>query len=456
VSFFWCITITNEKLERERIDIEQAGKTGVGSPNGMNGEVKPLGETLMDFFAVLVKWRRFIVWFVLCATVLTTVVALLMPKWYKATASVFPAEQTNLFGALDGVSSLVKSLSGTGSSKRLGGLAGSSETDRYIAILKSDGVMGAMIAKFNLVDAYDFSNSSYRNEKTAKELADNTIIEEQDEGNLTISVFDKDPVRAAAMANTYVELLNKTNSELMVQNARGNREFIEQRYQKNLADLRAAEDAMKAFQTKYGVVAVPEQTEATIKASAELYGKLATKEMELAVLKKTTSESHPSVTAAEIEVQEIKKTLQQMNAGSFSAGDSMKVLVPFKQAPELATQYVRLYRDLQIQNKILEFITPLYEQAKVEENRSTPSVVVLDHASVPERKAKPKISLFSLLAFVISSMVTLFIIFAAEGVERMRAINPHRFGTLVGMVSSDWFGLRLTMRPSKKSKNNNQ
>jgi uncharacterized protein involved in exopolysaccharide biosynthesis len=120
----------------------------------------------------------------------------------------------------------------------------------------------------------------------------------------------------------------------------------------------------------------------------------------------------------------------------------MKVLVPFKQAPELATQYVRLYRDLQIQNKILEFITPLYEQAKVEENRSTPSVVVLDHAGVPERKARPKISLYALLALVISSMISLFVVFAGEGIERMRSLNPDRFNALVGVVTSDWFGLR--------------
>jgi uncharacterized protein involved in exopolysaccharide biosynthesis len=134
----------------------------------------------------------------------------------------------------------------------------------------------------------------------------------------------------------------------------------------------------------------------------------------------------------------------------------MKVLVPFKQAPELATQYVRLYRDLQIQNKILEFITPLYEQAKVEENRSTPSVVVLDHAGVPERKAKPKISLFTLLAFVISSMMTLFIVFAAEGIERMRSMNPERFGMLLGTIRSDWFGLLVKTSPSKRHGNNNQ
>jgi tyrosine-protein kinase Etk/Wzc len=408
-----------------------------------NGTAEPLGKTVMDFIAVLTKWRRFITWLVLSATVITTVVTLLLPKWYKSTASVFPAEQTNLFPGLEGVSSLFKTLSGGGGSRRLGGLVGSSEADRYTAILKSDRVLGAMIAKFSLVEYYDFTSSSYKNEKTTKELIENTVVALQDEGNLTVSVYDKDPQRAADMANYYIDLLNQTNSELMVQNARGNREFIEQRFQKNMVDLRTAEDAMKNFQIKYGVIAVPEQTEATIKAGAELYGKLASKEIELEMLKRTASETHPTVAAAEIEVQEIKKKLREMNAGTFSAGDDMKILVPFKQAPELASQYIRLYRGLQIQNKILEFITPLYEQAKVEENRNTPSVVVLDRAGVPERKAKPKVSLYALLALVISTMVSLFVVFTAEGIERLRLINPERFNALVGVIRSDWFGLRL-------------
>ncbi len=420
-----------------------------------NDTAEPLGKTLMDFIAVLTKWRRFITWFVLSITVTTTIVTFLMPKWYKSTASVFPAEQTNLFSGLDGVSSLFKTLSG-GSSRRLGGLVGSSEADRYTAILKSDRVLGAMITKFNLIEYYDYTSASYRNEKTTKELIENTVVELQDEGNLTVSVFDKDPKRAEEMANYYIDLLNQTNSELMVQNARGNREFIEQRYQKNLADLRTAEEAMQSFQTKHGIIAVPEQTEATIKAGAELYGKLAVKEIELDVLKRTGSESHPSVIAAGVEVDEIKKKLRDMNAGSFSAGDNMKIFVPFSKAPELAAQYIRLYRGLQIQNKILEFITPLFEQAKVEEQRSTPSVVVLDRAGVPERKAKPKISLYALLALVISTMLALFIVFTAEGIARLRALNPERFNTIVGTIRSDWFGLRLKGSPFKRSKNNSQ
>ncbi len=415
-----------------------------GKSNADDGtRVASFSESALGFLEVVSRRRRFVSWFVLSATVLTTIVALLLPKWYKSTSSVFPAEQTNLFPGLEGVSSLFRSLS---PGRALSSLTGGSESDRYIAILKSERVADAVIAKFNLVSVYDYVGSSYPMEKTRKELAGNTEIELQNEGNLTVTVYDKEPAQAADMANYYVKLLNQTNSELQVQNARGNREFIEQRYNTNIADLRAAEDSMKQFQIQHGVLAVPEQAEATIKAGAELYARLATKEIELAAMKRTLSESHPSIATAEIEIQEYRRKLDEMNSGSSGGTGDVKILVPFKQAPELAAEYVRFYRNLQIQNKILEFLTPIYEQAKIEERRNTPSVVVLDIAAVPERKAKPKIALYSLLSFVLSSVASLFFVFVVEWVRRVRTINPDRFNALVHSLRSDWFGIRRERR----------
>lgn len=404
-----------------------------------------LGSTVLDFLSILTKYRRFLVWFILGITFITTLIAFVSPKWYKATASVFPAEQTDLFSSMDGISSLVKTFA---PGKKLGSLTGPSETDRYIAILKSSTVLNEVIKKFDLVNVYEIT--SYPVEKTTKELLSNVAFEIQDEGNLTVSVFDKSPQRAADMANYFVELLNKTNSELHAQNARGNREFIEQRYNQNLTDIKNSEEALKSFQKKFGVIAMPEQIEASIKAGADIFSKLSAKEVELSIMKRTLSEESPLVESAKIEIQELQKKIDEMNSGTTTNDEQMKILIPFKQAPELGSEYLRLYRDLEIQYKILQFITPLYEQAKVEERRSTPSVIVLDQAGVPERKAKPKVSLYALLAFVISTLISLFFVFIKEAIEQIEKTNPARYKNIANILKNDWFGIRLT------NKNKNQ
>lgn len=400
--------------------------------------VQTPANTLIEFLSVITKYRKFISRFVVLATVATTIITLLMPKWYKSTASVFLAEKTDILGALEGVSSLAKAFS---PAKALTSLTGNPETDRYLAILKSGTVLNAVIQKFDLVKVYDIT--SYPGEKTAKELLNNTEFKVEDEGNLTVTVYDKDPQRAADMANFFIEVLNNTNTELQVQNARSNRQFIEERYNKNLKDLAGAEDSLKAFQKKYGVIAMPEQTEASIKAAAEITAQLALKEVQAGVLRRTQSPEHPSVVAAMIEIDEIHRKLSQMNSGAGLAAGEMKVFVPFSKVPDLGGEYIRKYREVEIQYKILQFITPLYEQAKVEERRQTPSVLVLDTAAPAERKSKPKVSLYALMALVISLVVSFFVVFTLELIERLKRSNPQRFASIVSTLRSDWLGLHF-------------
>ena len=54
-------------------------------------------STIIEFLSIVTKYRKFISRFVLSATVITVVAAFLMPKWYKSTASVLPAEKAYLF-----------------------------------------------------------------------------------------------------------------------------------------------------------------------------------------------------------------------------------------------------------------------------------------------------------------------------------------------------------------------
>lgn len=398
---------------------------------------------LLDFIAVVSKHRKFIFRFVVATTLITVVVALLAPKWYKSSASVFPADKADLFG-LEGLSSLAKNFS---PARALSALGANPEADRYMAILKSGTVLNSVIQKFNLIEVYDIT--SYPIEKTTKELLSNTEFKVEPEGNLTITVYDKDPQRAADMANFFVEMLNKTNTELQALNARGNRQFIEQRYQKNLVDLAAAEDSLRLFQKRYGIIAMPEQTAASIKAIAEITAQLALKEVQAGVLMRTQARDNPAVMSAQIEIDELRNKLAELGTVGPKIGKEAGVFVPFSKVPDLGIEYLRRYRDVEIQYKILQFITPLYEQAKVEEKRQTPSVIVLDRAAPAERKAKPKATLWGIIALVGSLLVAILVVFALELSSRMKQYDQSRYDQLIGDMKNDWLGLRFWKEKEK-------
>ncbi len=403
-------------------------------PLNQNDQMQTVGSTFFEFLTITVKYRWFLFWFVFIITAGATTYALLAPKWYKSTASVLPAEKNDLLSTLSGISSLAKGFS---ASKGLAALTGgNSETDRYMAILMSATVTNDIIKKFGLRKEYDYEDDYY--EKVVKEWQSNLELEIQDEGNLTITVYDKDPKKAADIANYMVERLNEINTELSVTNATANREFVEKRYLQNVKDINDLEDGMRKFQEKYGVIAVPEQLEATVKSMASIYTDLYKKEIELSVLNQTYGSDHPVTTTTKIELDELQKKIDRLNAGTDKSQQDVKLLIPFKQAPELGNEYLKIYRNLEIQYKILEFVQPLYEQARVEEARNTPSVLVLDKAGPADRKAKPKGTIYAAISAVVSIIVGFFLVFLHVLIIKMKESNLELYKYITTSLKNDF------------------
>lgn len=384
-----------------------------------------VGSAFLDFLYIVAKSRKFLFVFIFIIVGGAIVLAVLTPKVYKATASVLPAAQSDLLSSLGGISALTKSFSPL---RGLSGLAGSDETDKYFAILKSKNVQHKLIDEFNLRTVYDLEDEPLW--KVEKALSNNLNFDLETEGNLIIEVYDESPERAAKMANFLVSLLNEINTELHITNARSTREFIEKRYFQNIDDIAELETQMKDFQEKYGVIAVPEQIEATVNSLAQLYVDLAREEVALNVLRKTMSKDNPALIIKELEYKEISDKINKFGSGSLIT-EYPKVLIPLNVAPGLVNKYLNIYKNLEIQYTIAEFITPVYEQARIEEVRSTPSVLVLDEAYPTERKARPKIALYALIGFVVSLVLGLFIVFTLELLRKLQQINPQKYSYII-------------------------
>jgi len=117
------------------------------------------------------------------------------------------------------------------------------------------------------------------------------------------------------------------------------------------------------------------------------------------------------------EVHELKSS-QNLSASS-------NVLFAFKEMPAMAIQYLRTSREVQIQQTIMEFVLPLYEQAKVEEQKSIPTLIIIDEAIPPELKYSPKRSVIILGLFLLFTFLFIPFIFWGEKVlNREKPENP--------------------------------
>jgi uncharacterized protein involved in exopolysaccharide biosynthesis len=88
--------------------------------------------------------------------------------------------------------------------------------------------------------------------------------------------------------------------------------------------------------------------------------------------------------------------------------------------PEVGMEYIRLVRDVKVQETVHNLLMAQYEQAKINEARDMPTVQLLDKAVVAERKSRPKTVLNMAIAGALSLFVGIFLAFVLEYVERIR------------------------------------
>jgi uncharacterized protein involved in exopolysaccharide biosynthesis len=291
-----------------------------------------------------------------------------------------------------------------------------------------------MIQKFNLRDVYEIDKDKPY-EDVIKALHSYVDFNIEDEGNIVISVTDKIPERAAEMANYYVQILNEISTELNITESRNNREFIEKRFLQAQNDILTVEDSLENFSKKYNVLAIEDQIKSAIGVAAEMKAKLEIAKLELEILKQNYGDNNPLVQQANLRVDELTKQLGNLRFGEDkNLKSSLNIFVPFEKVPETGTIYLRLMRNYEIQSKILEFIYPIYEQAKIEEQKDIPVVLVVDSAIPPEKKSSPKRSLIVLGAFLVSLFFSVGYVLIKESYSSLQTDQDRFKKVKIGII----------------------
>lgn len=386
----------------------------------MENEVKPKEAKFSDYIYVLYKWKRFLFINLVVAGLVTTGLVFLIPNEYKATATIMIPPDNQM--GLGGLSSLLGGKSSIASAgSRLFGMASTSE-DMLLGILNSRTAVTDVIKKYNLMEYYEIDDNNM--DKVIKAFRGDFSTDPNEFGMIDFSIVNKDPKVSAEIANYLVTLVDSMNIEFSIQRARNNRIFIEKRYLQNVADLTKAEDSLYKFQKKYGIVAVPEQLEVTVKAAAEIESELMKKELQSFFVLEAYGENAPQYKGIKDEINLLKNKVQEIkNSPNLSA--TSNILFPFKDMPNIAIQYLRTYREVEIQQSILEIVMPMFEQAKVEEQKSMPTIMLMDKATIPQLKHSPKRSVIILGVLVLLFFFLVPFIFIGEkAVSREKFQNP--------------------------------
>src|SRR4030065_2534786 len=128
---------------------------------------------------------------------------------------------------------------------------------------------------------------------------------------VAVAYEDKNPQKAASVANTFALKLDEVNRSTFTSKAKNSRIFIEQRLEDTKEDLVKAEEELRTFQQKNKAIAIDEQTKAAIGAAAGLQAQLVLVELELNVLKKNVEDT-PELRQLEFKRQELLRQISKM------------------------------------------------------------------------------------------------------------------------------------------------
>lgn len=394
-------------------------------------------RNLIDYFDFIFKNRKIISYMVCTGLVLGIILNLLLPKKFIAAAKVLSPQEDSqgivsmLLNRDDPLSALAENLIGD----KTHGL-------RYVSILKSRSVADAMSKKFNLKELYGLEFI----EDVRLELKNRSTIELSKNGQtIDISVRDRDPQRAADMANAYVEMLTKIKRKM--NNAFGKRKrlFLENRLKEVRSDLEKAENILNSFQEKYHLVSIKEQAKVAIEGAAEIKGKIIAAQTELEVHKQFGTTKQIEAAMLESRIKELQKQLDSMEHGGREkteadhlSGDGRNktdFYIPFDDLPRLGMQLIRLTRETKIQEKLFELLSARYEIARIEEAKDVDPIQVLDKAIPPEVHSNKSMILYILLSVSVSLICAFIFIYLNESLHAFKINYPARYDALMSNLS---------------------
>lgn len=374
-------------------------------------------KDLSDLIIIFIKWKKFLIFTTLLAGILTYIsIYVFIEEQFDSKALIIPSEDggiTGLAGMLGGLSGLPMGL-------------GSSNPDisLFTNIIYSRTMLEEIIKKFDLVTVYglDTSQKEYM-EYALETLSGSITAEENDFMAYEIAVRTSNPQLSADITNYIITRLNEKLIELNVRKSTENREFLEERLAEVKLNMKQSEDSLKHYQEITGVFNVEEQVKGTLVLLTQLETSLMLQETELSIYKKILSKQSPQIVNAEVKVEEYRKRL---NSLKFNNDDeSFETAIPIKKIPEYAIEYYRLMREIEINSRMLQFVLPLYEQAKLEEQKEMPVLRVIDYGIPAARKSYPSRSILTIvIAFGIFIMLYIYVIFK----ESEEIQNSEKYG----------------------------
>lgn len=269
----------------------------------------------------------------------------------------------------------------------------------FIGLINGRTIGDRLIDRFDLLGAY---NEAYR-EDARRRLAKQTKAYAGRDGLITLHVHDRDPLRAAKLANAYVEELSRLRSGMVMTVAQERRAFLENQLRQAQQNLRQAQLALE--QTESGRKLLRSAQQAMVER-ARLEAQIAAQERTLSTMLSSKGEASAGY----------ESVLKQLD----SLYERRSRIDPRQPHGGATEKDVKNFEDLKYHETLVRLTSQQYESARLQEAREAPILWLADAAVPPERASGPRRWVYALTTTFLAGFVLLIFVFARESFRKAR------------------------------------
>jgi uncharacterized protein involved in exopolysaccharide biosynthesis len=360
---------------------------------------------ILDLVAVVVRGWKLICTVALAAVAFGALVAIILPKTYRASTVLVPADNPQNGGVL--------ALSG--GALNLGQLlrGGSNQVEQLTdVVLQSRTLADSIVARLE-VD----SVAAEREAEIRRILKQGTEIHKEQGDGLTISVSGHDPELVTRIANLLPQLANRVMTQLSMQAALRRADFLEAQLDRASDRLTASQQAMVRFQTSQSAPELEEQAKRTLDVAVALQQQILDQEIRIADMRRASTPNNPELQAAAAKLAGMKAQLSQLTSGTQGASP---VLLSLNTSPELQATATRMLRDYTKDEQVYTALTAALAQAQVDAKNDLPVLTVLDPARLPKGPDGPGLVVLLGLALLVGLVIGSIAAFTREYIRNAR------------------------------------
>ena len=338
------------------------------------------------------KWRRTLIRLTLLTGVGTAVISLFFPNYYQATTIFYSASTDQLkpdliFG---------------GAAQRMEYYGNDNDNDRLLSLATSHEVLQFLIDSFHLYEHYRIEASGKKASfKVRERLLDLYEAQKNKFDALELTVEDKDPEIAAAMANAAREKINEIAQRLVKESQLKMIHTFEYSIGHEQRDLHNLNDSLQAARSRFGIINTAAQSEALSSQLTETRSNLIEDSTRLRALEKVTGINRDTIIflGAAVQAKRSKLNALEQDLRQFNRG--------MNRVTEMEEQYNILSNQLTYDKERMKKIQSTY-QADI------PALLVVEQALAPVVKSRPRRSFLVIGTMAVVGLLSLVWILLQE------------------------------------------